>query len=326
MTHRAPLAPAEPDGTTPVVTPRATRSSTDRAAPHPGVDRRGTVPAATLHPEFESRDRDSHKPEARLPRSVSPVSDHSPVTPPSVLLAAVATAVLLAVTPPSGRSGFGAGPTGESAVAALAVLLFAFAVVAVVAARVGLAAPLVVVPLTGGLWVVDDSPSLVPFALGFAVACALGAGEATVRGRLGDCVTPAGRVAAGVHVTLAVVLQSLVRGVGGRTLRELFVVSAGVCVVLAAGAAAAAVTLATDHDVYAPALVVAGWAVAGLRGTLARVGDPRLRGFEGLSFFQTAPTPDYLFQVTGLVVVTVAVAAVEWDLRRVVGVDQAEFG
>ena len=251
---------------------------------------------------------------------MSPVSDHTPVTPPSVLLAAVTTGGLLAVTPPpSERSGFGAGPTGESAVAALAVLLFAFAVVAVVAARVGLAAPLVVVPLTVGLWVVDDSTSLVPFALGFTVACALGAGEATVRGRLGDWVTPAGRVAAGVHVGLAVVLQSLVRGVGGGTLRELFVVSVGVCVVLAAGVAAAAVTLATDHGVYAPAVVLAGWAVAGLRGTLARVGEPRLRGFEGVSFFQAAPTPDYLFQVTGVVVVTVAVAAVEWDLRRVVG-------
>jgi hypothetical protein len=249
---------------------------------------------------------------------VSPVSDHTPVTPPSVLFAAVTTAVLLAVTPPSGRSGFGAGPTGESAVAALAVLLFAFAVVAVVAARVGLAAPLVVVPLTAGLWVVDDSPSLVPFALGFAVACALGAGEATVRGRLGDWVTPAGRVAAGVHVGLAVASQLLVRRIDSVS-ETLLAVGVPCAVTLAAGVAAAAVTLATDHDVYAPALVVAGWAVAGLRGTLARVGEPRLGRFGPFDPFQAAPTPDYLFQVTGLVVVTVAVAAVEWDLRRVVG-------
>lgn len=66
-----------------------------------------------------------------------------------------------------------------------------------------------------------------------------------------------------------------------------------------------------------------GWLATAVWQTAARLGEGRLTAFDVVAPFQAAPTPDYLFQLSGLAVPTVAVAAVEWDLRQVAGGDVA---
>ena len=240
------------------------------------------------------------------------------ITPPSVVLATVVAGWIVLVTPDSlDTYGFGFGPSGTTAVVVLVVLLFSFAVTTVFASRVGLVAPLAFPLLSVTLLTVwPDDGGYRFIVIGFLTTFVVGVIECEWRGLLAEWITPLGTIAAGVHVFLALVIELLVRVPGSIGSFMLFV---GVpCAVLIAGTVAAgAVTLAVDHDLYAPTLVLCGWLGVGIRDTIARIGEPRLTGFDVLAPFQLGPTPDYLFQLSGLAVLTVAVAAVEWDLRQI---------
>ncbi len=239
------------------------------------------------------------------------------VTPPSVVLATVVAGwIVLLIPAPLDTYGFGFGPSGTTAVVVLAVLLFSFAVTTVFASRVGLVAPVVVPTLTVALWAISSSEGYTLVLLGFLTTVVVGVIECEWRGLLAEWIARSGVIAAGVHVFLALVIELLVR-VPGSIGSFMLVVGVPCAVLIAGTVAAGAVTLAVDHDVYAPTLVLCGWLGVGIRDTIARIGEPRLTGFDVLAPFQLGPTPDYLFQLSGLAVLTVAVAAVEWDLRQI---------
>jgi len=240
--------------------------------------------------------------------------DRNLVTPPSVVLAAVVAGwIVLLIPAPLDTYGFGFGPSGTTAVVVLAVLLFSFAVTTVFASRVGLVAPVVVPTLTVALWTISSSEGYTVVLLGFLTTVVVGVIECEWRGLLAEWITRSGVIAAGVHVFLALVIELLVR-VPGSIGSFMLVVGVSCAVLIAGTVAAGAVTLAVDHDV---SLVLCGWLGVGIRDTIARIGEPRLTGFDVLAPFRLGPTPDYLFQLSGLAVLTVAVAAVEWDLRRI---------
>jgi hypothetical protein len=180
------------------------------------------------------------------------------VTPPSVVLAAVAAGWIILNTPaPLDAHGFGLGPSGTTAVVVLAVVLFSVGVAAVFASRVGLVATLAVPPLTVVLWTISSGNGYTLVLLGFLTTVVVGVIECEWRGLLDEWVAPAGTIAAGGHVFLALVIECLVRapeGIGSLTL----LVGVPYAVLLAGMVAAGAVTLATDHDVYTPALVLCG--------------------------------------------------------------------
>lgn len=213
--------------------------------------------------------------------------------------------------------GFGLGPSGPTAVVALALVSFSFAVVTVFAYRIGLVVTLAVPPLSAGVWTVHTGGGYRTVVMGFLLTLAVGVIECAWRRHLHEWITRPGVVAAGVHVSLALAVEYL-----SRVPRSIgpFVSAVGVPfgVFLAGVVAAGATTLAADHDVYAPVAVLLGWLGIAVRDTVVRIGEPRLTGFRGIVPFRLGPTPDYLFQLAGLAVLAVAVAAVEWDLRRCV--------
>lgn len=245
--------------------------------------------------------------------------DHTPITPPSVVLAAVVVGWIHLLTPdPLDAYEFGFGPSGTTAVVVLAVVLFSFAVATVFAYRVGLVATLAIPLLTMILWTNwPDNGGYRFIVIGFLTTAVVGVIECEWRGLLTEWITRPGTIAAGSHVFLALVIELLVRV---PTSIPSFVLEIGVpyAVLISGMVAAGAVTLAVDHDVYAPTLVLCGWLGVGVRDTVARIGDPRLTGFDGISMYELSPTPDYLFQLSGLAVLTVAVAAIEWDFRRAI--------
>jgi len=240
------------------------------------------------------------------------------VTPPSVVLAAVAAGWIVLDTPaPLDTYAFGFGPSGTTAVVVLVVLLFSFGILTIFAVRVGLVATLAVPLSTTILWTVSlDGGGYTLVLLGFLTTVVVGVIECEGRGLLDEWITRAGTVAAGGHVFLALVIELLVRvpeRVGSLTL----LVGVPYAVLVAGMVDAGDVTLAVDHDAYTPVLVLCGWLGVGIPDTVARVGEPHLSAFDVLAPFQLGPTPDHLFQLSGLVVLTVAVAAVEWDIRRI---------
>lgn len=244
--------------------------------------------------------------------------DRNLITPPSVVLAAVVAGWIVLVTPdPLDTYGFGFGPSGTTAVVVLAVLLFSFAVTTVFASRVGLVAPLAFPLLSVTLLTVWPDDGGYRFILiGFLTTFVVGVIECEWRGLLAEWITRSGAIAAGVHVFLALVIELLVR-VPSSIVAFVAEISVPYAVLIAGTIAAGAVTLAVDHDVYAPTLVLCGWLGVGIRDTIARTGEPRLTGFNGINIYELGPTPDYLFQLSWLAVLTVAVAAVERDLRRI---------